>query len=172
MTPELNALNQVAKKLKVSPKKLYMLINFESRFNPFAKNPKSSARGLLQFIDQTSIDLGYKNSLDLINKHPSVISQLKTPVYNYLSKYKPFKNSNDLFLTVLYPKARKWSIYRKFPDIVPFYNPGIYRPIDYIKKIYKFNNMKYVSPLLYLTIASLLLSTLSRIRKHGKKKTF
>lgn len=172
MTPELIALNQVAKKLKVSPKKLFMLINFESSFNPFAKNPKSTARGLIQFVDQTAIDLGYKNSLDLVNKHPTVISQLKTPVYNYLKQYKPFTSSNYLFLSVIYPKARNWSIYKKFPNIVPFYNPGIYRPIDYIKKIYKFNSMTYTSPLLYLTVAGFAFTLLIKVGKYAKKKTF
>lgn len=172
MSRELKALNQIAKKLKISPKKLYMLINFESRFNPFAKNPKSTARGLLQFVDKTAKGLGYKNSLDLVNKHPTVISQLQTPVYNYLKQYKPFTSSNYLFLSVLYPKARNWSIYKKFPDIVPLLNPGIFRPIDYIKKIYKFNSMTYVSPLVYLTVAGFLIPILTKVKFYDKKKTF
>jgi len=174
-------LNTVSKKLNINPKHLKILINFESKFNPKAKNPNSSARGLIQFTNNTAQKLGYKNSLDLINKNPTIESQLINPVYRYLNNLKPFKNANDLFLSVFYPAYRNKPINKKFPKIVRCYNPGINTPKDYIKKIYSSSRLKYVNPLLYFVGVSTILFIIynnkkgenkyGKTIKSGKRKT-
>lgn len=121
----------IAARLGVLPADLHQLIDFESKWNPNAKNPRSSARGLLQWTDSTSKDLGYKSSLDLVQKNPSVLDQLPI-VERYLSKYKPYTGKQSLFMAVFYPAARNWEPTRLFPANVQKVNPGIKTPGDYI----------------------------------------
>jgi hypothetical protein len=58
-TPEENALLELASKIKVNADSLKKLINFESGWNPLAKNPYSGARGLIQFMPSTAASFGY-----------------------------------------------------------------------------------------------------------------
>ena len=53
------ALKNLAKKINVPVDSLYKLINFESSWDPQARNPKSGARGLIQFMPKTAADMGY-----------------------------------------------------------------------------------------------------------------
>ena len=141
-------------KLGISdPNWLIDLANFESGMNPKAKNPLSSARGLIQFMDATSRGLGYDSSLDLVTKNPTIISQLEGPVYEYLRPYKPFTTESSLYLSVFYPAARNYPANMTFKEIFKqrgapatgrgsyanfiASNPGILSPqhyIDYVKK--------------------------------------
>ena len=139
-----NILNSVANKLGVPVKKLWGLIQFESGWNPSAKNPYSSARGLIQFVDKTAQSLGYLNSLDLIIKNPTIESQLLGPVYNYLKKYVPYDTDQALFMAVFYPVAMRWPESKHFPDWVKRVNPGINTPLDYMNKVYNRLNWRYV----------------------------
>lgn len=150
---ERNVLSEVASRLQVDPSHLYRLINFESGWNPKAKNPYSSARGLIQFIDSTARELGYENSLDLVEKNPTVEEQLAGPVYQYLKKYAPFPNEQSLYMAVFYPVARRWSLGTEFPEHVKKVNPGIEVVGDYVEKVrnksgapvpvnYAYNNVK------------------------------
>lgn len=167
-TAHKNALIRTASRLGVSPKQLYILINFESRWNPKAHNKLSGARGLIQFMPGTAKKMGYYNSLDLVTRHPTVISQLEGPVYKYLKVYKPFTSDQSLFLAVFYPDARSWPIYKKFPKIVPLYNPGIYTPSDYIKKVYRSAGLPFIPPFLILIgIGTILYITIKRQKKGG-----
>jgi soluble lytic murein transglycosylase-like protein len=50
---EMFLVNGIANRLGVSYNDLLRLIEFESGFKPDAKNPYSSARGLIQFTDAT-----------------------------------------------------------------------------------------------------------------------
>lgn len=141
------ALNLISSKLGVSPLKLKYLIEFESKWNPLIKNPYSSARGLIQFVDKTARGLGYSSSLDLVNKNPSRVEQLLGPVYNYLKKYKPFINDQSLFMAVFYPVARYWPGNKLFPSYVQKVNPGIKTPNDYVRKVYVRLGILYISPI-------------------------
>ena len=142
------ALQEIAGKLGVKYSWLWKLINFESRWNPQAKNPYSSARGLIQFIDSTARNLGYKNSLDLVTKHPTITSQLRTPVYNYLKQFKPFPTKQSLYMAVFYPKARKWHSKAVFPFRVMIANPGIFTVQDYINYVEGKGKNKLFIPLI------------------------
>lgn len=131
---ELNLLNTIASRLKVLPGNLIKLIQFESKFNPKAENPLSSAKGLIQFTDSTAQSLGFKNSLDLITKNPTISDQLPI-VEKYLSQFKPFTSKQSLYMAVFYPVARNWNENTLFPENVQKVNPGIKTVKDYIDKV-------------------------------------
>jgi hypothetical protein len=84
---------------------LFALVSYESGFNPKIKNPESSARGLIQWIDSRARELGYSGSADLVARHPTVESQLLGPVVRDLSRYKPFPTFEKLVASVFYPAA-------------------------------------------------------------------
>jgi hypothetical protein len=132
---QLKALSEVSNSLGINQEDLYKLIQFESKWNPAAKNPLSSARGLLQFTDATAKNLGYRDSLDLITKNNSIESQLYFPVLQYLSQFKPFKTKQSLYMSVFYPDAREWPLYQEFPEKVKKNNPGIRTVADYVNKV-------------------------------------
>lgn len=129
---EKTALQTVAARLAVSPTWLYNLIQFESRWSPTAKNPRTSARGLIQFVDSTAKDLGYADSADLVDENPTREAQLLGPVYNYLKQYAPFSTEQSLYMAVFYPRARNWPPNQPFPAKVQAVNPGIKTPMDYV----------------------------------------
>jgi soluble lytic murein transglycosylase-like protein len=60
---EENALADIASKLGVASDTLYKLINFESGWNPEARNPYSGARGLIQFMPSTARGMGFVKGL-------------------------------------------------------------------------------------------------------------
>jgi len=136
------ALNEVSGELKIKPEDLRALISFESSWNPQAKNPKSSARGLLQFIDSTAQSLGYKDSADLVSKNPTAEAQLRGPVRKYLKQFAPFPSPQSLYMAVFYPAARYWEPSREFPDRIKKVNPGINTPLDYVKYVQRRINTK------------------------------
>lgn len=145
-----NELKIISQKLNIPYIWLYKIIKFESNFNPFIKNKFSSARGLIQFIDSTAQGLGYKNSLDLVNKNPSILKQLKNPVLKYFKRKAPFVNKQDFYLSVFYPRYRKKSPFTHFPDHVKKVNPGIKTINDYINKIDRVVNVNEYKQLLLL----------------------
>jgi hypothetical protein len=124
----------IASRLGLNVNDLHRLIQFESKWNPAAKNPLSSARGLLQFTDSSAVSLGYKNSLDLVNKNPTIEDQLFV-VEKYLSRFKPFSGKQSLYMAVFYPAARNWNPGQLFPASVRAVNPGINTPRDYIRYV-------------------------------------
>ena len=135
ITPsDLQLLNDIAVRLGIPYENLYNLIKFESGFNPLIKNPNSSARGLIQFIDSTAQSLGFKDSLDLVTKNPTIQQQLPI-VEKYLQQFYPFDGKQSLYLAVFYPKYRNVAPDTPFPDSVQRVNPGIKTPADYIRKI-------------------------------------
>jgi hypothetical protein len=125
----------IAMRLDVDPQALYDLVNFESRWNPFAKNPNSSARGILQWINARARDLGYADSEDLVKKNPTVEKQMLV-LEKDLKRYKPFPTLQSLVMTVFYPAARDWPPDKQFPDTVRQANPGIDTPRDYLNYVY------------------------------------
>lgn len=163
------ALNRVSKSLGIPSKSLYILINFESKWDPQAHNSLSGARGLIQFMPGTAKKMGYHNSLDLVARYPTIKSQLEGPVYDYLKPFRPFKNDQSLFFSVFYPKARTWPLYKQFPPIVKQYNPGINTPADYMRKVYTSSGLQFLPPFLILIgIGTILYITIKRSKKGGK----
>lgn len=84
----------------------------------------------------------------LVSKHPTRIDQLKGPVLDYLkarSKSLKFNGTDqDLYMSVFYPVARRWSATKEFPSDVKKSNPGIKTPQDYVKLV----NSRKTQPIL------------------------
>jgi len=130
-------LADVAADVGTTSESLYRLIAYESAWNPTAKNTRSSARGLIQFIDDTAIWLGFPGgSAQLIQEFPTIAGQLNGPVREYLKRYGPFTNEYQLFMAVFYPVARTWPADQPFPANVQSVNPGIKTPADYVAAVY------------------------------------
>jgi hypothetical protein len=114
---------------------MYSLINFESRWNPLAKNSKSGAMGLIQFIDSTAQGLGYKSAADLVAKNPDSASQIRGPVYQHLKMYAPFPTEQSLYMSVFYPAWRDKPPLEPLPARVLAANPKIDTAQAYINKV-------------------------------------
>ncbi len=139
------ALAETARALGVQPSWLEALINFETAgtWNPQIKNPLSSARGLIQFMDATAKAMGYAGgSAELVAKHPTIESQLAGPVLAYLKPYMPFKTKQEFLLSVFFPAYRKAAldtvIHANDPAAREKFqkaNPGIVTVGDYVGKL-------------------------------------
>jgi hypothetical protein len=145
---DLVAIREVAASLGVNASSLLALIRFETggTFEPKIKNPSSSARGLIQFMDLTAKSLGYNDSLDLVNQNPTFEGQLRGPVKKFLqARLKGFKapiGDQKLFMAVFYPAYMEAPTNKAFPDSVQRANPGIKTPGDYIQKLYAKSGLK------------------------------
>jgi soluble lytic murein transglycosylase-like protein len=62
---EWTELKKTASALGMTWEPLYKQIHFESRWDPKARNPKSGARGLIQFIPSTAEAMGYKGGMGI-----------------------------------------------------------------------------------------------------------
>lgn len=115
------------------------IIEYESKFNPKAvnPNPKSTAKGLIQFTNGTAIQLGYKSSQDLIDRFPDIDSQLDGPVRDYFDLYAPYNNSEEFMLAVFYPAWRKKDLSTQLPESIKEVNPGIDTLGDYVNNVSK-----------------------------------
>jgi len=140
----LSGLRGVGLALNVPASWLEAVINFETAgtWNPQIKNPLSTARGLIQFLDATAVDLGYQSALDLVTQHPTIESQLTGPVLNYFKKHGPFRDEQDFVFSVFLPKYRHAPldtlIYHDDPvkmDRFQRANPGIKTVGDYFNKL-------------------------------------
>jgi len=132
------ALATVAGEMNVPVQWLDSLIQFESGWNPAARNKLSGARGLIQFMHTTAKAMGYKDADDLYKKHPDEVSQLLGPVRKYFTlpgNRPPYPTPQSLYMTVFYPAARSWSPLKPFPDTVRKVNPGITLVRDYVNKV-------------------------------------
>jgi hypothetical protein len=149
------ALVETAAAIRTEPLWLWEVINFESRHNPQASNPRSSAKGLVQFMDKTAVGLGYASSQDLVNKNPTYEGQMRGPVKaHFKSLGGSFTTRQALFMAVFMPVARTVSadttmrqIYEQNPKdlggltayekkFVP-QNPGILTVQDYVNFVAK-----------------------------------
>lgn len=160
------ALKEVSSKLGVSSNDLQKLIMFESGFNPQAKNQYTGARGLIQFMPDTARSMGFKSADDLVDRYSSAEAQLKGPVLDYLSKYKPFTNNQSLYMSVFYPQYRNVPIDTAFSDSIRKVNPGINFVSDYINLVEKrsgkaisfpkkpFSFLGFIIPLGVITLAT------------------
>lgn len=126
-----------ASRIGVDPSWLAGLIEFESggRWDPAIRNPYSSARGLLQWLDATARGLGYASSLDLVSRNPTIDAQLRGPVVAYLAPLGPFPSLQSLAMAVFYPAFRTAPADTVFPSNVRAANPGIRTVADYVSKV-------------------------------------
>ena len=98
---------EIAGILDIPPAWLMAVMYAESRFDPSATNRQGSgATGLIQFMPGTALELDVTTER-LQRMRP--VEQLEY-VYRYLyqvqSRYGPYQSLTDLYLAILYPKAR------------------------------------------------------------------
>lgn len=159
------AIDQAAGDIGANPDWLYKLLKFESDFNPLAANPKSSARGLIQFIDRTARDLGFTSADNLVVRNPTIPLQLKNAVVPYLRQHRPFPTPQSLYMAVFYPAAKYWPVSQAFPEWVQKANPGIRTVADYVAKVEQIDPLGVARKLLILLTGIYFLYTL--IKKDG-----
>lgn len=119
---------RVAAKIGIPPEWLANVIYFESGGNPQARNAKSSATGLIQFISSTAASLG--TSVDALYRM-SGREQMAYVERYFTPKAGKLRSQEDVYMAVFYPKAVGNPDYR-FPASVTKVNPGIYTPRDYV----------------------------------------
>lgn len=131
---ELRKLRAVARSLHVPASSLYRLIDFESRWGVRARNPRSSATGLLQWVEGTAKGLG--TSTNAIARM-GVLDQLGL-VERHLKKFGGRLTGNlptSLYMAVFYPVAMGWGVDTAFPASVQRANPGIRTVGDYVARV-------------------------------------
>lgn len=128
-------IEEVATLVGTNPAWLDALINFETggTYSPTIKNPRSSARGLIQITDAAAQDLGFRDSLDAVTKNPDVQSQMYNVVLPYLERYKPLETRQKLYMAVFYPAAMSEPPDTVFPAWVRQANPGVDTVGDYVR---------------------------------------
>lgn len=128
---------EVAGQLNVPASWLDGLIAFETAgtYDPKIKNPYSSARGLIQIINSTAMDIFGMTSEQLVNTYPTFTGQMYNVVLPYLSRYAPFPTKQSLYMAVFYPRYRSVPPDTVFPDSVQKVNPGITTVADYVNYV-------------------------------------
>lgn len=108
----------MATRLDMVPDFAMAVMAFESNFNPSAKNPNSTATGLIQFMAATANALGV--STDALRKMDAV-TQLDF-VERYFSmqiaSYGKLQTFENTYLAVFYPAAIKRPLDWVFPETV------------------------------------------------------
>lgn len=133
----------VASRVGSRPEWLDALINFETggTYSPLIKNPRSSARGLIQVTNTTAQDVfGVSDSLALVSQFSDFESQMYNVVLPYLQQRQkiyhngaPLDTQKSLYMAVFYPAYMDDPIDKPFPPSVVKSNPGIHSPRDYIQ---------------------------------------
>lgn len=117
-------------KLGIDPAWLANVINFESGFNPAAKNPYSSASGLIQFMEETANGLGTTTPAIRAMSARQQMPLVERYFWPYRGR---MKSQEDVYMVVFYPKAVGKPDY-VFSAAVQKANPGIRTPRDYVQK--------------------------------------
>jgi hypothetical protein len=136
---------RAAQRLGIQVDWLLAVIQNESGGDPKIKNPKSSARGLIQFMDSTARGMGYNSSQDLVNRFPSFESQVEGPVVAYYRSYGPWASRDEFLGTAFYPAYRRGKLDVVLPADVRAANPGYNTLRDYARKVWaRYTGVKIV----------------------------
>ena len=92
----------------VDPSDLMACMYFESKLNPEARNPNSSASGLIQFMTDTAVELG--TTIEAI-RAMTAMEQLELVGQYFAMRQEQFGKIKDLascYMAILFPKAIPW----------------------------------------------------------------
>lgn len=168
---------EIASKIGTQPRWLDALINFETggSYSTTAQNPYSSAKGLIQIIDSSAREIGYRDSTDAVQSNLDFRDQMDNVVLPYFERWmKQFGALNTqqkLYMTVFYPKAVDWPPNKEFPLSVQKVNPGIKTPQDYINFVnarVKEENMHFSKGMPLVAIALLGLGAWFWLKRRGR----
>ena len=126
---------KTAKSLDMNPWFLAAVISFESQWVPDIRNPRSSATGLIQFVDLTARNLGTTTDkiADMsVKEQMRLIARYFGRTYSGRSSYPTLQS---VAMQVFYPSARAWPRDRAFPVWVQDANPGIVSVGDYMRRV-------------------------------------
>ncbi len=133
---ELQALRVAAKIINCDPVNLRAVIQFESAWNPLARNAISGARGLIQFMPTTARSLGFDSADQLVLLLPNIEAQLLGPVVRYFKTIgNIFPNLQAVCMAIFYPAYRSEPETKVFPEAVQKVNPNIITVADYLNKV-------------------------------------
>lgn len=100
---------KVAELLKVQPEWLMAVMYSECRFDHDQFNHKGSgAVGLIQFMPATAKEMGTSTQSIANMSHEQQLDLVWRYLQAYREKYGDYKNLTDLYLAILYPKARQF----------------------------------------------------------------
>lgn len=130
---------EVAREIGTDPVWLDRLIAFESNYNPLAQN--GEAKGLIQFRNAASRDLGFKDSADVVRQYPDFESQMRGPVKAYfkmrIKQFGPLNDEYKLYMSVFYPGYINKPADTLLPADARAANPKIKTPADYVTLLNK-----------------------------------
>lgn len=151
-----SAATRAASRLGVPVDWLLAVIQNESGGDPKIKNPNSSARGLIQFMDSTARGMGYQSSQDLVNRFPSFESQVEGPVVAYYRQFGPWASRDEFLGTAFYPTYRRGKLDVVLPADVRAVNPGITTLRDYVKRVWaRYTGIKIVETSFPIVLAGI-----------------
>ncbi len=132
---------QTADDLDIDPYALANVINHESGFNPAAKNPNSSASGLIQFMEKTARRLGTTTA------HIRSLGALDQMQYvrAYFEPFGPLRSKHSVAMAVFYPRAINWPSFRPFPLRVIRANK-VFTPGGYLRRMSRHAKLPAVIP--------------------------
>ena len=128
---------RTAKNLGMDPWWLAAVISFESQWVPNIKNPRSSATGLIQFVEPTARRLGTTTAQIAemtVRQQFRLIGEYFGPSFSGRSSYPTLQS---VAMQVFYPAARAWPRERAFPfdaDTAEA-NRGIVTVDDYMRRV-------------------------------------
>jgi len=135
-TLESQALLVAAKAINCRPEHLKAVIAFESSWDPLARNERSGARGLIQFMPATARDMGFDSADQLVVLLPTCEAQLCGPVIRHFRSIGgTFNTLQAICMGIFYPAYRYESPTRAFPEGVQRANPGIKTVGDYVSRV-------------------------------------
>lgn len=133
---------EVARDIGTDPVWLDRLIAFESNYKPLAVNRDDpEAKGLIQFRNEASRDLGFKDSADVVRQYPGFEEQMRGPVRAYfkmrIKQFGPLDDEYKLYMSVFYPAYIGKPINTLLPATARAANPKIRTPADYVALLNK-----------------------------------
>lgn len=123
-----NKVIEIANIVGIDSNWLFILMYFESAFNPQAVNSSSGATGLIQWLNPRPAEIG--TTLEAL-RNMTALEQLEFVKKDFIRATGRLKNIFDTFMWVFYPAYVGESPDKLFPQNVISANNGIKSPRDY-----------------------------------------
>lgn len=108
----------IAARLDMVPDFMMCVMAFESGLNPAAKNPLSSATGLIQFMDATANAMGVSTALLAKMSAVQQLDYVERYFRDQISHYGKLQTLENTYLAVFYPAAITKPLDWQFPASV------------------------------------------------------